>query len=64
MPYHIKKQSILMDSKTVYYTGDSKWSEASQRENPIYLSQMQSLRLPILTAKMVDLKDPRLSRNK
>ena len=30
-----------MDSKTVYYTGDSKWSDdISQRENPISLSQM------------------------
>ena len=57
-----------MDSKTVYYTGDSKWSEASQRENPISLSQMQRYHqialTQILTARMVDLKDPRLSRNK
>ena len=28
MAFYIKKQSILMDSKTVYYTGDSKWSDA------------------------------------
>ena len=27
MAYHIKKQSVLLDSKTVYYKGDSKWSD-------------------------------------
>ena len=38
MPYFIKKQSILMDSKTVYYTGDMKWSEAySERKS--YISE-------------------------
>ena len=28
MAYHIKKQSVLLDSKTVYYKGDSKWTDA------------------------------------
>ena len=38
MPYHIKKNSVLINSKTVYYTGDSKWSEAySERKS--YVSQ-------------------------
>jgi hypothetical protein len=38
MAFYIKKQSILMDSKTVYYTGDSKWSEAlSERKS--YVSE-------------------------
>ena len=27
MAYHIKKQSVLLDSKTVYYKGDSKWTD-------------------------------------
>ena len=27
MPFHIKKQSVLLDSKTVYYKGDSKWTD-------------------------------------
>ena len=27
MAYHIKKQSVLLDSKTVYCKGDSKWSD-------------------------------------
>ena len=27
MTYHIKKQSVLLNSKTVYYKGDSKWSD-------------------------------------
>ena len=26
MAYHIKKQSVLLDSKTVYYKGDSTWT--------------------------------------
>ena len=34
MPFHIKKNSVLINSKTVYYTGDSKWSEAySERKS-------------------------------
>jgi hypothetical protein len=38
MAFYIKKQSILLDSKTVYYTGDSKWSEAlSERKS--YISE-------------------------
>ena len=38
MPYHIKKNSVLINSKTVYYTGDSKWSEAlSERKS--YVSE-------------------------
>ena len=28
MPFHIKKNSVLINSKTVFYTGISKWSEA------------------------------------
>jgi hypothetical protein len=28
MAFHIKKQSVLLDSKTVYYKGDSKWTDA------------------------------------
>ena len=27
MAYHIKKQSVLLDSKTVYYKGDSTWTD-------------------------------------
>ena len=27
MAFHIKKQSVLLDSKTVYYKGDSKWTD-------------------------------------
>ena len=27
MAYHIKKQSVLLNSKTVYYKGDSSWSD-------------------------------------
>ena len=27
MAYHIKKQSVLLDSKTVYSKGDSKWTD-------------------------------------
>ena len=43
MAYYIKKQSILMDSKTVYYTGDSKWSEAlSERKSYISESAAQA----------------------
>ena len=38
MAFYIKKQSILMDSKTVYYTGDSKWSE-SYSERKSYVSE-------------------------
>ena len=38
MPYHIKKNSVLVNSKTVYYTGDTKWSEAySERKS--YVSE-------------------------
>ena len=38
MPYHIKKNSVLVNSKTVYYTGDTKWSEAySERKS--YISE-------------------------
>ena len=43
MPYFIKKQSILMDSKTVYYTGDMKWSEAySERKSYVSESDAKS----------------------
>ena len=38
MPYHIKKNSVLINSKTVYYTGDSKWSE-SYSERKSYVSE-------------------------
>ena len=38
MPYHIKKNSVLINSKTVYYTGDSKWSE-SYSERKSYISE-------------------------
>ena len=27
MAFHIKKNSVLINSKTVYYKGDSKWSD-------------------------------------
>ena len=27
MAYHIKKQSVLLNSKTVYYKGNSSWSD-------------------------------------
>ena len=27
MAYHIKKQSVLLNSKTVYYKGDSTWTD-------------------------------------
>ena len=27
MAFHIKKQSVLLDSKTVYYKGDSTWTD-------------------------------------
>ena len=27
MAYHIKKQSVLLNSITVYYKGDSKWTD-------------------------------------
>ena len=27
MAFHIKKNSVLLDSKTVYYKGDSKWTD-------------------------------------
>ena len=27
MAFHIKKQSVLLNSKTVYYKGDSKWTD-------------------------------------
>ena len=27
MAYHIKKQSVLLNSKTVYQKGDSKWTD-------------------------------------
>ena len=27
MAFHIKKQSVLLDSKTVYYKGDAKWTD-------------------------------------
>ena len=38
MPHHIKKNSVLVNSKTVYYTGDTKWSEAySERKS--YISE-------------------------
>ena len=37
-----------MDSKTVYYTGDSKWSEPSERKSYISESPEEN-RLPILT---------------
>ena len=43
MPYHIKKNSVLINSKTVYYTGDSKWSEAlSERKSYISESAAQA----------------------
>ena len=43
MPYHIKKQSVLVSNKTVYYTGDSKWSEAySERKSYISSSDAQN----------------------
>jgi len=43
MAFYIKKQSILMDSKTVYYTGDSKWSEAlSERKSYVSESDAKS----------------------
>ena len=38
MPYHIKKNSVLVNSKTVYYTGDTKWSE-SYSERKSYISE-------------------------
>ena len=38
MAFYIKKQSVLIDSKTVYYTGDSKWSEALS-EKKSYISE-------------------------
>ena len=38
MPYHIKKNSVLVNSKTVYYTGDTKWSE-SYSERKSYVSE-------------------------
>ena len=44
MPYHIKKQSTLIESKTVYYTGDSKWSDAySERKSYISESDAKSV---------------------
>ena len=27
MAFHIKKQSVLLDSKTVYYKGNSTWTD-------------------------------------
>ena len=27
MAFYIKKQSVLLNSKTVYYKGDSKWTD-------------------------------------
>ena len=27
MAFYIKKKSVLLDSKTVYYKGDSSWSD-------------------------------------
>ena len=27
MAYHIKKQSVVLNSKTVYYKGNSTWSD-------------------------------------
>ena len=43
MPFHIKKNSVLINSKTVYYTGDSKWSEAySERKSYVSESDAQS----------------------
>ena len=27
MAYHIEKQSVLLNSKTVYYKGNSSWSD-------------------------------------
>ena len=38
MPYHIKKNSVLINSKTVYYTGDSKCAE-SYSERKSYISE-------------------------
>ena len=38
MPFHIKKNSVLVNSKTVYYTGDTKWSE-SYSERKSYISE-------------------------
>ena len=43
MPYHIKKNSVLINYKTVYNTGDSKWSEAlSERKSYISESAAQA----------------------
>ena len=44
MAYHIKKNSVILGAaKTVYYTGDSKWSEAlSERKSYISESAAQA----------------------
>ena len=43
MPFHIKKNSVLINSKTVYYTGNSKWSEAySERKSYVSESDAKS----------------------
>ena len=43
MPFHIKKNSVLVNSKTVYYTVDTKWSEAySERKSYISESAAQA----------------------
>ena len=65
MAYHIKKQSVLLDSKTVYYKGDSKWTDTyADRKSYSTKSSLQMLRLRILMVKMVLLQDALLSQNK
>ena len=66
MAFHIKKQSVLLDSKTVYYKGDSKWTDtyADRKSYSTKNLLLQMLRLRILMVKMVDLQDALLSQNK
>ena len=44
MPFHIKKAFILDNSKTVYYTGGSHWSEDySKRKSYVNQSEADAL---------------------
>ena len=44
MPFHIKKAFVLDNSKTVYYTGGSHWSEDySKRKSYVNQSEADAL---------------------